>query len=171
MENVVRTKGRSAKNHIQSIIIGLLILALLGGAYYVYKLKHEVTPVNHGNLTVDTRQTEEKRDDPMKDIASRNVFFAGIEDAAFAGNGQIALENLPENKDFLMKYEIVNRDTGELVFKTVLITSGNRIYFDPYSVLRPGIYHLSFVETPYALIIGEYIELTGASNTVTIELQ
>ena len=164
-------KEKGIKDKIMAIIILLLILALLGGAYYVYTLKNAAIPESKGNFRVDTRETSEEIENPMADLASRNVYFAGIEDAVFAGSGQIALENLPENEDFFMRYQVVNDDTGETVFETDLITSGNRIYFDPYSELKPGIYHLSFVETPYALINGEYIELTGASNPVTITLQ
>ena len=121
-------------------------------------------------LELDTRAMQQDSD-VQEEVTSRNVFFAGIEDSVLYGEGRIALDNLPENEDFLMRYEVYDTESDERVFETGLIPSGERVYFDPYSVLEPGIYHLMFQAVPYLERNGEYLALTSGSNEVTIELK
>ena len=104
-------------------------------------------------------------------LSARNVYFAGIEDSVFFGEGRIALDNLAENKDFLMRYEVYDKDFDKKIFETGLIPSGQRVFFDPYSVLKAGTYHLMFVAIPYMEQNGEYLALTTGGNEVTIELK
>ena len=122
------------------------------------------------NLMMDTRHVlqEEK---PKEELSARNVYFAGIEDSVFYGEGRIALDNLEENEDFLMRYEVYDEESGKLIFETGLIPSGERVYFEPYSVLKPGVYQLRFTAVPYMEQNGGYLALTSGSNEVTIELK
>ncbi len=122
------------------------------------------------SLELDTRLMEQK-EEPQGALTARNVFFAGIEDSVFYGEGRIALDNLAENEDFLMRYEVYDTGSDELIFETGLIPSGERVYFDPYSVLKPGIYRLRFTAVPYMEQNGGYLALTNGSNEVTIELK
>ncbi len=151
------------------IVATLVILGLLGGFYYLYTHKPEAEPTPQGNMVLDTRSTTDqaKKNSPL---ASRSVYFAGIEDAALAKDSQIALDNLPENEDFLLKYEITDTATGELVFETDLIPSGERVLWTPGETLAPGTYKLSFLEKPFYKDekTGEYTPLTSGNNVVTI---
>ena len=106
-----------------------------------------------------------------RSLSARNVYFAGIEDSVFYGVGKIALDNLKENGDFLMRYEVYDKDSDMKLFETGLIPSGQRVFFDPYSVLKPGTYHLMFVAIPYMEQNGEILALTNGGNEVTIVLK
>lgn len=121
-------------------------------------------------LFIDERATEAVFSSG-EGISGRNVYFAGIEDAVLYGEGRIALENLKENEDFLMRYRITEKESGKEVFSTGLIPSGQRVYFEPYEVLGPGVYSLLFEEVPYAVINEEYVALTSGSNEVRLELR
>ena len=152
------------------IVATIIILGLLGAILYMYTHKPETKSVPQGNMVLDTRSTtdEAKRENPL---ASRSVFFAGIEDAAITKTGQIALDNLPENEDFLLKYEITDTETGELVFETNLIPAGERVLWTPGETMEPGTYKLSFLEKPfYKDEDGNFTPLTSGNNVVTIKI-
>lgn len=122
------------------------------------------------HMLVDTRASE--TEDAVNPLANRTVSFVGLDDATLAHDGAILLENLPENQDFLMKFRIVDIDTGKEVYSTDLIPSGKHVAWTPSENLEAGVHRLSFMQTPfYQDPSGEYIPLTAGNNEVTITLQ
>lgn len=121
------------------------------------------------NLVVDERATIERRD-PYKALSNRQVYYAGIEDCTVNKNTVIYLENLEDNGDILMKYDIYVGD--EKVFETDLIPSGNHVEWKPSDSLKSGkTYKINLQQTPYyPLENGEYLSLTSPINTVNITI-
>lgn len=114
--------------------------------------------------SIDKSEAVAKKENPL---ANRNVFFAGYTDATISKTSSIILENLPDNKDFLMKYEITNLETGEVVYETNLITSGQCVLWVPGETLEEGTYKLQFLAKPYFQEEnGNFLPLTAGSNTV-----
>lgn len=123
-----------------------------------------------GNFKVDTRATDEEMK-TEEDLSQRSIFFAGIEDTTVTKGQKIALENLEGNRDFLMRYIVKDADTDKTIFETDLIPSGERVYFDPSSVLSPGEYDIAFIEQPYMPQGEDYIPLTVGRNVVKITVK
>ena len=83
----------------------------------------------------------------------------------------VQLDNREENIDFLLRYEIYDTGTGELVFETDLIPSGQHIDWVPGETLEPGEYTLNFLQIPYYPDpSGEYVALTQGSNQVNLAI-
>ena len=81
-------------------------------------------------------------------LSGRNVFFAGYADATLTKTTTVALENLPDNEDFLMKYTVINTEDGTVVFETNLIQSGQCVAWMPGEILEPSIYNLQILQSP-----------------------
>lgn len=104
-------------------------------------------------------------------LSGRNVFFAGYADAAFTKTTAVALENLPENEDFLMKYTVINTEDGTVAFETDLIRSGQCIAWIPGESLEPGTYQFQILQSPYYQSgEGEFIPLTAGTTDVCYEI-
>lgn len=160
------------KNTTKILLIGIIVLAILGaavGGYFIANKNKSPIP-EQGNLTIDTRSNSEKKE--MKnELSGRNVYFAGLEDCTLDSNGEIYLENLPENEDFLIKYTVTIADTNETIFETDLIPSGQHVAWVPSENLTPGIYHLAILQVPYyQMANGSYTPLTSGNNIITVEL-
>ncbi len=153
-------------------VITLIVVAAFAGLIWFASTHKKPEPLPmQGNMVVDTDATDEeiRNKNPLSD---RSVFFAGIEDATIDKEGVIALENLPENEDFMMKYVVYNADSNEQIYETDLIPSGKRINWRPGEKLSSGEYKLAFVEMPYAKdeASGEYQPLTQGRNTITLTI-
>lgn len=110
----------------------------------------------------------EKRD-ALKD---RNVYFAGFMDAVLSGSSTVRLENLSQNGDFLLQYIISDQDSGEAVFETELIPSGQCVVWTPGETLGSGTYHLEFLMIPYYVDgDGNCSPLTSGSNEVCYQIR
>ncbi|HAG69822.1 MAG TPA: hypothetical protein DCL38_07605 [Lachnospiraceae bacterium] len=166
------------------LILGVIVLSavmFIAGRYLDIGYESVLKPETEERVLMDTAAMGEKfmpdsravlqSEEVKKEATARNVYFAGIEDSVLYGEGRIALDNLAENEDFLMRYEVYDTEGGEMVFETGMIESGERVYFDPYSVLEPGVYRLRFTAIPYMEQNGSYLALTNGSNEVTIELK
>lgn len=104
-------------------------------------------------------------------LSGRNVFFAGYVDATLSSTSTVALENLPENEDFLIKYIITDKEKEDVVFETNLIPSGQCVVWVPGDTLAVGTYELQFLAVPYyADSNGEFQQLTSACNDVRYEI-
>ena len=113
---------------------------------------------------VDKSEAVQKQENPLAD---RQVFFAGYVDATISKTDTVALENLPENEDFLMKYTITNVEDGSLIFETGLIPSGQCVVWTPGETLEAGTYELQFLANPYyEQVDGNFLPLTAGSNNV-----
>lgn len=125
-----------------------------------------------GGMVVDARATGETSVETAENpLAGRSVYFSGIEDTTISRETVVQLDNREENLDFLLRYEIYDAGTGELVFETDLIPSGQHIDWVPGETLEPGEYTLDFLQIPYyPEPSGEYISLTQGSNQVTLAI-
>lgn len=109
------------------------------------------------------------KEDALKD---RNVYFAGFMDAVLSGSSTVRLENLPQNGDFLLQYIISDKDSGEGVFETDLIPSGQCVLWTPGETLGAGTYHLEFLMVPYYVDgDGNCLALTSGSNEVCYQIR
>jgi hypothetical protein len=127
---------------------------------------------NNVGLVLDDSQKEGNPESTTSgsELSSRNVYFAGIEDATISATTEVYLENLEDNEDFLMKYIIYEGNT--LIYESNLIKAGNYISWVPGETLSAGEHHLSFTEVPYYVDKnGEYCELTNGVNEVTLIIE
>lgn len=158
------------KKNILIIIIVVLSAALIGISAvfisYVFKSQQNAERIQSANLTIDTNATDEEKKQEQDPLAGRMVFFAGIEDCSVNSQSVIYLENLAENEDFLMRYEVYEGDN--LVFETDLIPSGKYVEWKAAENLTEGEHNLKFKEIPYYPTNGDYTELTSGVNEVTI---
>ncbi len=141
----------------------------------VYVTKTDETAVQEpktGALVLDTRASGEPAEETSLAalLSDRQVYFAGIDDVTISRQSVIYLENLPENDDILMQYEIVNKDTGETLETTGLIPAGERIAWIPGEMLADGSYTLVFKEKPFYEYQGGYFALTQGNNEVSITI-
>lgn len=163
-------KTQKTKNII--IVLLIMVIVALSAVFVGTQMnakKKEVT----GNLIVDNRATDKEVKTETNDnfLSGRNIYFSGIEDAVINKNTVVQLDNSKDNLDFYMKYEICDTKTGEKIFETDLIPSGQHIDWIPGETLSPGVYDLSFNEIPYyEQSAGDFVSLTKGCNTVTIEI-
>lgn len=118
---------------------------------------------------VDREDAAGGKEDALKD---RNVYFAGFMDAVLSESSTVRLENLPQNGDFLLQYIISDKDSGEGVFETDLIPSGQCVVWTPGETLEAGTYHLEFLMIPYYVDEdGNCSALTSGSNEVCYQIR
>lgn len=161
-----------------AIIIVMIIYFGKGGEKENTKQKQDVSveevvkPKENGNgqlflideNAVDKSEVIQAQKNPLSE---RNVFFAGYSDATLSKMSTVALENLPENEDFLMKYIITDIGTGDVVYETNLIPSGQCVVWVPGETMEVGTYHLQFLAIPYYYDgNGNFQQLTSGSNAL-----
>ena len=164
------------KRNILSIILCILVVFLIivvavVGFFVVKKMKiegaKETTGVISAGLIIDENATDKTKENQQTDpLSERMVYFAGIEDCTINQQSIVYLENLPENEDFLMKYQIFEGE--KLIYETDLIPSGMHIEWKAAEDLSIGEHKLDFKEVPYYPVDGNYIELTSGVNAVVI---
>ena len=120
------------------------------------------------NLYLDIRREKTEEEEKENPLADRQVYFWGIGDETLPYDAEIHLENLPENEDFMMKYVVTNLDTGDTVFETGLIPSGENVPWALGHSLGEGEHHLNFHIVPYYPQDDQYIPMTSANNDVTL---
>ena len=104
-------------------------------------------------------------------LSGRNVFFAGYADATLTKTTTVALENLPDNEDFLMKYTVINTADDSVVFETNLIRAGQCVVWVPGEELEPGTYQFRILQSPYYQSRDdEFIPLTAGTTDVCYEI-
>jgi len=137
------------------------------------KKESEVISEGTQGMVIDSRSTSEKPAEVDNPLASRQIFFAGFDDIYASEESVVCLENLPENEDFFIRYEILEKsgDKENIVFETDLIPAGEHIEWIPSEFLEPGDYELTFVQTPFVEINGKWTELTTAGNDVKLSLK
>lgn len=174
-------KNEFLKKHGAKIVAGVAALALVaivavaGGGKDATQTQTQTqvqsSQANSGGTVfviddraVDKSEAVVKKENPLAD---RNVFFAGYVDATLSKTSTVALENLPDNEEFLMKYTITDLGTNEVVFETDLITSGQCVVWVPGETMEAGTYDLQFLANPYFQEEdGTFTPLTAGSNTV-----
>ena len=104
-------------------------------------------------------------------LSGRNVFFAGYADATLTTTTTVALENLPDNEDFLMKYTVINIADDSVVFETNLIRAGQCVVWVPGEELEPGTYQFRILQSPYYQSgEDEFVPLTAGTTDVCYEI-
>lgn len=156
-----------------SVLVAVAMLVGIGGLFLT-KPKDDKTvstsPSSGSVFILDDRSVDKNEAVQVVEnpLADRNVYFAGYLDATLTKESTVALENLPENEDFFLKYTITNNDTNEVVFETNLIAAGQCIVWNPGETLDEGTYELQFLASPYYQEVdGSFVPLTAGSNTVT----
>lgn len=179
-KNRILDEGQMTERRLKRIIAAVVLIILVGVIVAVAYGAAHATPeevVNTtGNLIIDTRSSDEKKgtSDLVEALKDRQVFFAGIEDAVITKSTTIFLENVEENEDILMKYDIVDKETGETLESTGLIPAGEHIEWKAGEVLSEGEHTLIFRETPYfpwEEAQDGYVQLTQANNEVILTVQ
>lgn len=164
---------RKWRKIIPAVLTAVIIIAVIT-AFWLGYIKHEGTETrsSQGGMMVDARATGEQREETAPNpLAGRSVYFSGIEDSTIGRETVVQLDNREENLDFLLRYEIYDAGTGELVFETDLIPSGQYIKWVPGETLEPGEYTLDFLQIPYyPEPSGGYVGLTQGSNQVTLAI-
>ena len=122
------------------------------------------------NLHLDIRREASPEISAQEQLADRQVYFSGIGDEVLSYDTEIVLDNLPENEDFMMKYVITDMETGETVFETGLIPSGECVKWAPGHSLGEGEHYLNFHIAPYYPSGDQYLPLTSANNEVTLTI-
>ena len=167
--------GRAAPSQILLVALTIVMLGLGGAFGYMYFFrtpKPEFTGTGYNNLTIDTAAAEEH--ETASPISSRNVYFAGIDNSTCNGDTIVYLENLPENDDFLMRYEIYtlteDGQRKDMIHETDLIPSGKHVNWKPAEDLEVGVHHVAFVEQPFMQSGKDYIPLTAGENQVVLTI-
>lgn len=153
------------------LIIVLLLICACYIIYYQYKDRQRMkASMNNPTVVIDNSIADIPLDDKLTDstnpLADRQVYFAGYDDFTVGPDNCIYLENLPENEDIFIAYEIYIGD--ELIHKTGLIPSGQYSEWIPADTMKPGEYDISIKNVPYYSYNGEdYSTLSfQPSNTV-----
>lgn len=123
------------------------------------------------DLCMDVRAVPkgEDKDDLAKILADMQVYFCGIEDAVINDSSVVYLENDKENKGIYMRYVITDKDTGEVLEVTDLISAGDCVEWVPGEKLSKGEHTLIFNEAPFFQwkeAENGYVPLTQANNEV-----
>lgn len=166
---------KQKKRKILLVVIAGIAVVLIAFWFFVGQKKREADLDNlaqAGSLRIDARATtSQDKEEKSSPLFERKVYFSGMEDATIYPESVIQLDNRKENLDFWLKYEIYHTETGEKIFETDLIPSGQSVEWVPGETLAPGKYVLTFLQMPYYLTAqGEYIGLTQGSNQVTLAI-
>ncbi len=165
-------KKKDVRNTVALVIMFITIVILVIALVVGHKKAPVVNEAANKPVVIDSNATSKDEQELEAKLASRNIYFAGIDNATITTESRIKLENLPENEDFLMKYTVTNEATGEKVYETDLIPSGQFVNWIAGDTLGKGEYDLSFLMTPYVLLDdGTYKTLTSGNNTVHIVIQ
>lgn len=166
-ENEKKESGK--KKNIKLILLLLLLLILICLLFFcIYLAKDNrrllregsqslgVRTISDDDIAMDSNLTDTKSDNPLSD---RNVYFAGFDNFTVGQDNVVYFENLKENGDIFMAYEVYLGD--ELVHKTGLIPSGEYSQWTPAGDLKPGSYDISIKNVPYYSFDGvNYEKLT-----------
>lgn len=127
----------------------------------------------NGSVKIDTRAGSIKSastdyQDLLKD---REVLFTGIPSSVINKSTKVQLDNNEVNDDIYLQYTVKDKDTGEVLFETDLIPSGQFVEWVPGdSNLHEGDNNILFVETPYIQIDEKWVTLTVGKNEAVFTL-
>ena len=156
--------------------IAILMMVLFVTSLAACSGKGEEKPDEESSGTVfviddrgqDKAEVVEAQKNPL---SGRNVFFAGYADATLTKTTTVALENLPDNEDFLMKYTVINTADDSVVFETNMIRAGQCVVWVPGEELEPGTYQFQILQSPYYQSEeDEFIPLTTGTTDVCYEI-
>ena len=121
------------------------------------------------SMKIDTNLTDTKVVETA--LSDRQVYYAGLEDCTINKDSAIYLENLPENEDFYMAYEVYVDD--KLVHKTDLIPSRKFSKWIPGETMEPGTYVFNIKHIPYYEVSeGEFVPLAYQPvNPITVVIK
>lgn len=170
-------ESKTGKRIIKTIIIIIILLLLsitisLGVTSMVtYCREKGIFFKEPNSMQVDSRATNISQSKKENILEGRNVYFSGIEDAVINKQTVVQLDNMKENEDFYMTYEIYDKSTGVLIFKTDLIPSGQWINWVPGESLDIGEHILDIKQIPYyEHSKGDFKSLTQGCNTVVFTI-
>lgn len=172
MEDMEKKENRLNRGKAALVVVAVLAAVSVIAALCIALGMEKNGGTHAGSMVVDTRASGTQVHEPEESpLTGRNVYFSGFGDAVIASGGVVQLDNREENLDFMLRYEIYDAGTGELVFETDLIPSGQHVDWMPGEALKPGEYTLNFLQIPYYPDpSGEYIGLTQGSNQITLAI-
>ncbi len=177
MENNSKNGKRIDKKVIiVMVIIGLICNAVLMIAGNLSKKSVEEQIEAYDRLSLDTRASKESVEENSLAyaLADRQVYFSGIEDCDITENTTIYLENDKENEDIFMRYQISDKETGEVYEVTDLIPAGEHVEWVPGECLAKGEHTLLFNQAPFFSweeAESGYVPLTQANNEVVVTVK
>ena len=151
---------KTKKNKVSTgliVIVIVLLLVIIGLLFILFHKAKEYIPAevpneemimaNVGSDAATDISIDNNLTDTRGDLTNRMVYYAGLEDCTINSSSVVYLENLPENEDIYMSYEIWVDD--EIIHKTGLIPAGEFSKWTPSEDLTPGVYNLSIKNIPY----------------------
>lgn len=163
------------KKTLTRVVIAVLLVIIALLLWKSCSKEPAKAPAKEGNLTIDTRSGEKEEEASLADVLKdRQVFFSGIEDAVISKETKVYLENPKENQDILMKYEVIDKESGEVVETTDLIPAGESVTWMAGEVLTIGEHTLIFHEMPYypwEEAENGYYPLTQGNNEVVFAVK
>lgn len=166
---------------IAALALMVLTVVIFVSARNTETIKSEIYETGNAVAAPVAPKQEEKEIESVQDgadlksaLAGRQVYFSGLEDSIIDSATPVFLENLPENGEILMKYRVTNQNTGEVIFKSDMISSGSHAEWIPGETLPAGEYCFSIHATPYFPFgDGEdgFVSLTAADNVVYFTIQ
>ena len=159
----------------KGIIITLLIIIIalvIGGIVFFLHQKPQDTA---STLSLDTsakESTEASQDELSSILAKTNISFAGINNI---DNGTkttpVNMPNVKENDKILMRFTITDASTGEQVYKSGLVKSGEYVQWIPGETYGAGTYTFSVKEEPFYPYNGKNVPLTSGSNAIKVTIK
>ena len=127
-------------------LVGLLVFKAVNPSLFEKQAEKIGLEIKTVEMSADGNLTSQK-EAVTNPLDGRQVYYAGLEDCVVNSDSVVYLENLKENDDIFMAYEISTN--GEKIYETGLIPSGNYSKWTPSEVLTPGTYELSIKNIPY----------------------
>lgn len=159
-------KGGNGNTKVIIAVVATGLVFILAFVFIYFKFLKQNAPAEKGQLMIATNAED------SNPLANRSVSFVGMDDCTIKTGDSIKLENLPENQDFYLKFQITDTETGKDVYSTDLIPSGQSVMWVPSENLDKGVHHLAFLQLPYwKNPSGEYIPLTAGNNEVALTIE
>lgn len=155
-KSVVTTDGdKKKKDRVRKLLIAIIAILLLLIGFLVFAPK---PAKDGGNVTLTTGEDIENEDNPLKDLY---VTYAGITDATITDETVVQLENLKENGDIVMMFEVY--ENGKLIHSTDYVESGKFLSWNAGKELSKGEHKLQLVQIPKIMVDDEYVPLTSGT--------
>ncbi len=162
--------SKKAKGIIITLLVIIVVLVIGGAIFFLHQKPQETT----STLSLDTsaKESTEASDELSNILAKTNINFAGINNI---DNGTkttpVNMPNVKENDKILMQFTITDASTGEQVYKSGLVKSGEYVQWIPGETYDAGTYTFSVKEEPFYPYNGKNVPLTSGSNAIKVTIK
>lgn len=150
-------KDKRKERTIIAILLLLLLLLVTGGLGYIRHLKDR-QPVVPGTVTIQNSDENKDKNNPLKGLY---VTYSGITDNVIVEQSTVELENLKENGDIVMKFEVYEKD--KLIYETDYIKSNTHVNWEAGKDLSKGEHTLRIVQIPQIKVDDKWVPLTSGT--------